>query len=223
MARAVTRNETVDWEGTKLSTVWDHPPEGGRYLLLGHGAGGTLHTPGLARYAQALATAGVGAIRFNFPYAEAGRKVPDRQAVLERCFQAVVAQVRPRVARLYLGGRSMGGRIASHVVAAGVPAFGLVFLSYPLHPPGQPHRLRSAHLQKVTVPMLFLHGTRDAFAREALLREVLDGLPMATLHDIEGADHGLTVRGRDPDDVTRELVDATLRWMADRAGERRRR
>ncbi len=116
----------------------------------------------------------------------------------------------------------MGGRIASHIVAAGVPASGLVFLSYPLHPPGQPQRLRSAHLKRVSVPMLFLHGTRDAFAREALLRGVLAGLPTATLYDVEGADHGLTVRGRDPGDVTRELVDVTRRWMAERAEAERR-
>jgi predicted alpha/beta-hydrolase family hydrolase len=211
--------ETVDWSGGKVSIVWDHPRTGQTYVLLGHGAGGNLHTPGLAQYARALAAAGTGAIRFNFPYAEAGRKAPDRQAVLEQCFRGVIEWVRPRVARLYLGGRSMGGRIASHIVAAGVTAVGLVFLSYPLHPPGQPHRLRSTHLSTITVPMLFLHGTLDAFAREALLREVLAALPTATLHDIEGADHGLTVRGRDPADVTRELVDATLRWMVDRAGE----
>lgn len=220
--RAVAGNDAVDWDGTRLPVVWDHPAAGDTYLLLGHGAGGTLHTPALAQYARALAAAGVGAVRFNFPYAEAGRKVPDRQAVLERCFRDVAEHVRPRVGRLYLGGRSMGGRIASHIVAAGVPASGLVFLSYPLHPPGQPHRLRSAHLENVNVPMLFLHGTRDAFAREALLREALAGLPTATLYDVEGADHGLTVRGRDPGDVTRELVDATRRWMAGRAESGRR-
>jgi predicted alpha/beta-hydrolase family hydrolase len=222
MGRAVAGNDAVDWEGTRLPVVWDHPPAGDVYLLLGHGAGGTLHTPALAQYARVLAAAGVGAVRFNFPYAEAGRKVPDRQVVLERCFRAVAEHVRPRVGRLYLGGRSMGGRIASHSVAAGAPAAGVVFLSYPLHPPGQPQRLRSAHLEKVNVPMLFLHGTRDAFAREALLREVLARLPTATLHDVEGADHGLTVRGRDPGDVTRELVDVTRRWMAEHRERGRR-
>jgi len=130
--------------------------------------------------------------------------------------------VRARVERLYLGGRSMGGRIASHVVADGLPSLGLVFLSYPLHPPGQPQRLRATHLQKISVPMLFLHGTRDAFATPALLRQVLVTLPTATLHDVEGADHGLTVRGRDPEDVTRELTEITRRWMVDPQGPRQR-
>jgi predicted alpha/beta-hydrolase family hydrolase len=213
MSSAMSGFATFDWEGTGLSVVWDHPPDGGTYLLLGHGAGGNLHTPGLAAYARALAAAGVGAVRFNFPYAEAGRRVPDRQPILERCYAAVAAQVRPRASRLYLGGRSMGGRIASHVVASGTPAAGLVFLSYPLHPPGRPDRLRAAHLPKIGVPMLFLHGTRDAFAEPTILRRILDGLPAATLHDIEGADHGLTVRARPAADVIRELVDVTLRWI----------
>jgi predicted alpha/beta-hydrolase family hydrolase len=206
-------SETFDWEGAGLSVAWDHPANGGTYLLLAHGAGGNLHTPGLAAYARALATAGIGAVRFNFPYAQAGRRVPDRQPILERCYAALIAHVRPRIFRLYLGGRSMGGRIASHVVASGVAAAGLVFLSYPLHPPGRPDRLRAAHLPKIGVPMLFLHGTRDAFADPALLRRTLDGLPAATLHDVEGADHGLTVRTRPAADVIGELVDVTVRWI----------
>lgn len=207
--------KTLDWEGGRVSVVWDHPPKGDTYLLLGHGAGGNLTTPGLAHFARALAASGVGAVRFNFPYAEVRRKVPDKQPILETCFRAVAEQVGLQVERLYLGGRSMGGRIASHVVADGFPALGLVFLSYPLHPPGQPQRLRASHLKKVGVPMLFLHGTRDAFAQPALLHQVLDTLPTATLYDVEGADHGLTVRGRDPEDVARELVEITRRWMTD--------
>jgi predicted alpha/beta-hydrolase family hydrolase len=219
MSSAVSGPETFDWEGTRLSIVWDPPAEGGTYVVLGHGAGGNLHTPALTAYAGALAAAGVGAVRFNFPYAEAGRRVPDRQPILERCYAAVAAHVRPQVSRLYLGGRSMGGRIASHVVASGAAAAGLVFLSYPLHPPGRPDRLRAAHLPKIGIPMLFLHGTRDAFADPTLLRRVLQGLPTATLHDIEGADHGLTVRNRPAADVIRELVDVTVRWIgAQRAG-----
>jgi len=213
---------TFDWEGTRVSVLWDHPAQGrgGTYLLLGHGAGGNLHTPGLAAYAKALAAAGVGAVRFNFPYAEAGRRVPDRQPVLERCYAAISEHVRPQVSHLYLGGRSMGGRIASHAAASGTPAAGLVFLSYPLHPPGRPDRLRAAHLAKIAIPMLFLHGTRDPFAEPALLRQVLAGLATATLHDVTGADHGLVVRGRAASDVVRELVEATRRWMAEHQGTR---
>lgn len=208
--------DALDVGDGRVTLVWDHPPTGGTYLLLGHGAGGTLHTPGLAAFARALAASGTGAVRFNFSYAEAGRRVPDRQAVLERCYAAVLEQVRPQVSRLFLGGRSMGGRIASHVVASGAPAAGLVFLSYPLHPPGRPDRLRAAHLPKISVPTLFLHGTRDAFADPVLLRQVLDGLPAATLYDVEGADHGLTVRGRAEADVVEELAGVTQRWIEQR-------
>jgi predicted alpha/beta-hydrolase family hydrolase len=209
----VPDRDALDVGDGRVTIVWDHPPAGGTYLLLGHGAGGNLHTPGLAAFARALAASGTGAVRFNFPYAEAGRRVPDRQAVLERCYAAAVEQVRPHVSRLFVGGRSMGGRIASHVVASGAPAAGLVFLSYPLHPPGRPDRLRAAHLSKVSVPMLFLHGTRDAFADPGLLRQVLDGLRTATLYDLDGADHGLTVRGRQGADVAEELAGVTQRWI----------
>ncbi len=172
-----------------------------------------MHTPTLVQLAEALPDRGIGVVRFDFPYAEARRKVPDRQPILVQCYRAVAEQVAAQVSRLYLGGRSMGGRIASHVVADGFPSAGLLFLSYPLHPPGQPERLRTSHLQKIRVPMLFLQGSRDAFARSDLLRQTVADLPSATLHVVEGADHGLKVKGRAPEDVTHELVEAAVAWM----------
>lgn len=111
----------------------------------------------------------------------------------------------------------MGGRIASHIVASGVDASGLVFLSYPLHPPGQPQRLRTRHLPKITVPMLFIQGSRDSFARPDLLEDTLKKLPRATLHEIEGADHGLKVKSRAPEDVTQEIADVVAGWIAQHA------
>jgi len=204
----------IAWEGGTVSAAWHHPPGGRTYLVLGHGAGGTMHTPDLVKFAQMIAPRGIGAVRFNFPYAEARRRVPDRQAALEACYAAVAREVTRRAERLLLGGRSMGGRIASHIVAGGFPAAGLVFLSYPLHPPGQPHRLRDAHLRSITRPMLFLQGTRDAFALPHLLRGTLAGLPTATLHSVEGATHALRVPGRTTDEVVTELVDATLAWFS---------
>ncbi len=205
--------DTFTWEGGTVSAAWHHPTRETTYLLLGHSAGGNLHTPGLATFADALAARGVGAVRFNFPYAEARRKVPDRRGTLQACYRAVADQVIARASRLFLGGRSMGGRIASHLVADGYPATGLVFLSYPLHPPGQPDRLRDAHLGQIGVPMLFLQGARDPFARPDLLARTLARLPTATLHVVEGGDHGLTVRGRATDDVIHELVEATVGWL----------
>lgn len=209
-----TERTTFAWDGGSVSGVWHHPGRGKTYLVLGHGAGGNLHTPGLAQYADALAARGVGAVRFNFPYAEAKRKAPDPQTRLESCYQAVAQQVKTRASRVLLGGRSMGGRIASHVAAAGFPAAGLVFLSYPLHPPGQPQRLRTAHLPKISAPMLFLQGSKDAFAQPDLLTQTIRTLKTATLHVVEGANHGLVVRGRAAEDVLEELVGATLEWLA---------
>lgn len=204
----------ITWDGGTVSAAWHHPAHGGVYLALGHGAGGTLDTPDLVTYADGLAQVGIGAVRFNFPYAEDRRKAPDRQAELEACYRAVADQVRRRAQTLFLGGRSMGGRIASHIVASGAPSAGLVFLSYPLHPPGQPHRLRDAHLYAIKIPMLFMQGTRDAFAQPDLLQQTLVRLPTATLHTIDGADHALRVRDRTPGDIMRELVITTVDWIA---------
>ncbi|MGH2373774.1 MAG: alpha/beta hydrolase family protein [bacterium] len=201
------------WEGGTVSAAWRHPVRGQTYVVLGHGAGGNLHTPGLAKFTDALAARGVGTVSFNFPYAEARRKVPDRQPILESCYRSIADQVKKRASRLFVGGRSMGGRIASHIVADGFPAAGLVFLSYPLHPPGQPDRLRDVHLAQITVPMLFLQGSRDAFARPDLLSSTVKRLPTATLHIVEGGDHGLAVRGRAPGDVLDELVATTVAWI----------
>jgi uncharacterized protein len=196
-----------------VSAAWHHPAHGRVYLVLGHGAGGTLDTPDLVTYADELAQRDIGAVRFNFLYSEERRKAPDRQTVLEDCYRAVADQVGRRAQTVFLGGRSMGGRIASHIVASGTSAAGLVFLSYPLHPPGQPDRLRDKHLYTIKIPMLFLQGTRDAFARPDLLQRTLARLPTATLHAVDGADHSLRVRGRAPNDLIAELANATAEWI----------
>src|SRR2546426_11016546 len=203
----------VTWEDQRVSAVWHHPARGRTYLVLGHGAGGTMFTPELVKFSEALAGRGIGAVRFNFPYAEARRRAPDRQPVLEACYRAVAEQAARSADRLLVGGRSMGGPIASHLVAAGFAAAGLVFLSYPLHPPGQPARLRDKHLYTITMPMLFLQGTRDAFARPQLLQRTLARLPTATLHRVENADHGLRVPGKSSEEITVELVDTAVAWV----------
>jgi len=204
---------SIEWDSGSVSAVWHPSTSGGTYLVLGHGAGGNLHTPWMARFAEATTARGIGAVRFNFPYAEARRKVPDHQKILEACYRAVAMRVAARASRLIIGGRSMGGRIASHIVAAGFPAAGLLFLGYPLHPPGEPDRLRDAHLGRIGIPMLFIQGSRDAFARNDLLSATLKRLPTASLHIVEGADHSLTVRGRTAKDILQEVVDTTLGWI----------
>lgn len=173
-----------------------------------------MDTPALMQLAGALTVHGIGTLRFNFPYTETHRKTPDPPQVLAACYRAVADHAGRRAGRLFLGGRSMGGRIASHIVADGAPAAGLVFLSYPLHPPAQPDRLRAAHLLQIRIPMLFIQGSRDAFARPDLRDRYIAPLPQATLHIIEGADHGLRVRGRTAEEVTAELVATIAGWIA---------
>jgi predicted alpha/beta-hydrolase family hydrolase len=188
-------------------------------VVLGHGAGGTRHTPMLLALAVALERSGRASLLFNFPYAEKGGRRPDPPAVLEATAReaAAAALAGSGARRLVHGGRSMGGRIASQVVAAGEPAAGLVFLGYPLHPPGQPEKRREAHLPKIAAPMLFVQGSRDAFARPDLLAALLTRLgPRAERHDVAEADHSFGVpkrSGRTPADVEGEVVKVVLGWL----------
>jgi predicted alpha/beta-hydrolase family hydrolase len=137
--------------------------------------------------------------------------------VLVGAYQAVLAAVRADVPRpLCIGGRSLGGRVASHVAAAGADVDGLVFVAFPLHPPGRPGTVRAAHLPAIGLPMLFVQGTRDTFARPDLLADVLAGLPTATLHAVPDADHGLRVpkrTGRTEAHVRDDVADAIMRWL----------
>jgi len=208
-----TEKAKFTWDGGTVSGAWHHPDRGGDYLILAHGAGGTLDTPQLITYADKVAARGLGAVRFNFAYAEAKKKAPDKTEKLEACYRAVATEVARRAKRLFIGGRSMGGRIGSHIVAQGFPAAGLVFLAYPLHPPGKPERIRDAHLKTITVPMLFLQGSRDPFARADLLDETIAALPTATLHRVQDGDHSHKVPGRPAADVIDELVGATFDWL----------
>lgn len=212
-------NTTFGWDGGEVSGAWHRPsgrPEAA--LVLGHGAGYNMNTRLLVDVAQALASRGVAALRFNFPYTEAGRRAPDPQRRLEACYRAVATSVAEEFPRPFLGGKSLGGRIASHIVADGFPAAGLVFLGYPLHPPGKPERIRDAHLKRIRVPMLFLQGSRDPFARPDLLHQTVAALKTAELVQIEGGDHSFKVSGRQAADVTAELIGAVASFVAEHAG-----
>jgi predicted alpha/beta-hydrolase family hydrolase len=196
--------------------------EGKTVLALGHGAGGDRRTGILLRLANALAAGGRRVVLHNFPYTEARRRVPDKPAVLEATVSAVAGHARAALgaSRLVLGGKSMGGRIASQAVAAGLPVDALVFLGYPLHPPGRFDTLRDRHLPAIIAPMLFVQGTRDAFARPDLLASVLGGLgDRATLHSIENGDHSFAVprrMGRAPAQIESEVAAAIASWLAAR-------
>jgi predicted alpha/beta-hydrolase family hydrolase len=189
-------------------------------VALGHGAGGDRETPLLVRLASALAASGRGALLYNFPYTDKGRRVPDSPEVLEMTARAVAEHARGPLGarRVVLGGKSMGGRIASQAVAKGAPAEGLVFLGYPLHPPGRTETRRDKHLPRVGVPMLFVQGTRDAFARWDLLEKLIGRLgEAATLHRIDDGDHSFRVpkrSGRTAADVEAEVFQAVLGWLA---------
>jgi predicted alpha/beta-hydrolase family hydrolase len=187
-------------------------------VVLGHGAGGRRTTPFLVRTAQAIAASGRAALLFNFPYSEAGRRVPDPPGLLEDTSAAIGELARELGAsHVVHGGKSMGGRIASQAVARGAPADGLVFLGYPLHPPGKTDVLRDRHLGAVRAPMLFFQGTRDAFARFDLIEDVTRRLgSAATLYRLEDADHSFAVRkrsGRTTGDVEREIHAALIEWL----------
>lgn len=171
-------------------------------LILGHGAGAPQTHKWMVAVASALAERGVDVVTFNFLYAEAGRRAPDRPPILEATWRAVIAAVRERpdvhAERLFIGGKSMGGRIASMVAAGevpGPPLAGVVLLGYPLHPPGKPTQLRTAHLPAVKVPMLFVQGSRDTFGTPEELGPVVASLASlggrARMMIIEGGDHSL--------------------------------
>jgi predicted alpha/beta-hydrolase family hydrolase len=202
------------WRDGEVSGATNRPASGRRCTLVwAHGAGGTMDSPNVVRVAEELARRGVEVVRFNFLYREQGRKAPDRGEKLEACYLAVASAVAESAGRLFLGGGSMGGRIASQIVAGGFGAAGLAFQSYPLHPPGKPERLRDEHLYAIGVPMLFVSGTKDEFASGDLLDRAVAKLPTATLHRIEGANHGLRVKGRSPADVFAEVVDTIDAWI----------
>jgi len=181
------------------------------------GAGSNVHDPFGAYAARELARHGVTTLRFQFPSMEAGRRYPDRPPVLEAAWRAAIEAARGDGARLVAGGRSMGGRIASQVVAQGVPVDALALFAYPLHPPGKPQQMRDAHLPSVGPPTLFCSGTNDAFATPDELRATAKKMRRATVHLLESADHGFAApkaSGRIRQDVWAEAVTTMVAWLA---------
>jgi len=190
-------------------------------VALAHGAGGTRRTPLLGRVATALAATGRRVLLFDFPYVDAGRRAPDPPSVLEATVASVAGHLRGALGarHVVLGGKSMGGRIASQAVAGGLAADALTFLGYPLHPPARPEVLRDRHLAAIRAPMLFLQGTRDSFARWDLIEGVCRRLGSAArLVRLEGADHSFRVpkrSGRTDAEVEAELMAALLGFLDD--------
>lgn len=196
--------------GDTVSAV-TYPASGslaGTTMILAHGAGAPQTHPFMTAYARRLSARGIDVVTFNFLYMERGRRVPDPKTRLETCYRAVIAAARARIGegnRMVVGGKSMGGRIATQVAAAEAEAGGggdprvdgLVLLGYPLHPPGRPDKPRTAHLPAVTAPMLFVQGERDAFGTPDELRPVLATCADAELVTVDGGDHSFKMRGKD--------------------------
>jgi predicted alpha/beta-hydrolase family hydrolase len=184
-------------------------------LVLAHGAGAGQKSPFMVQFARGMAERGISAATFDFPYITAGRKVPDRAPVLEAAWREALEAARAGFAglRLTIGGKSMGGRIASHIAAQGVAGVdGLVFLGYPLHPPGKPEQRRDAHLPAIKERMLFVQGTRDAFGTAEDIAGLLPSLQHAELHTVAGGDHSFKVPGRNNNPLV-GIMDTVAAWI----------
>jgi predicted alpha/beta-hydrolase family hydrolase len=198
-------------------------------FVLAHGAGAGQQSAFITGFAQGLSDRGVDVLTFNFLYTEQHRRVPDRTEKLDACYRAAVVAARRHFGRpgVFIGGKSMGGRIATHL-AAGDDADdlgirGVVALGYPLHPPGKPQQLRAMHLSRIRVPMLIIQGERDPFGTPAELQPVLDAIPAnATLHVVENGDHSLAP-SRQKDRIAAlyaEIQDVMARWIKQVSGIR---
>jgi predicted alpha/beta-hydrolase family hydrolase len=208
--------------GLEVGAILTRPPEATSLLVFGHGAGAGMEHSFMEACADGLRTHGVATLRYLFPYLEAGRKAPDRPSKLVATVRAAISEARrlePKLP-LFAGGKSMGGRMTSTAASEesldGVR--GLVFFGFPLHAAGKDSNARGAHLAEVGIPMLFLQGTRDKLANLALLTPLVEALhPTASLHVVDGADHGFHVlkrSGRTDEAVVDELCRECADWMS---------
>lgn len=219
MTAAESLRFTVEGAG-EVPALLVRPAKARWLLVLAHGAGAGMKHPFMEALAEELAGASVATLRYQFPYMEQRRRVPDAPSVLTATVEAAVqagAKTAPDLP-LLAGGKSLGGRMTSTAAAEGKleGVRGLVFFGFPLHPPKRPGTKRAEHLKKVKQPMLFLQGTRDDLADLKLLRPICEGLgERATLHVIEGADHSFHVlkkSGKTDEGVMREMAEKVAAW-----------
>jgi hypothetical protein len=214
-------SRTIDVGGEHTTAVWDPPASAGlkRVFVCAHGAGGQMNDRSMLAVRDALTAEGLGVVRFNFLYRAKGNARPDPMPRLLACWSAVVEHVRREVKPdiLILGGRSMGGRAASVLVANGADCDGLLLLAYPLHPPGATDKLRADHLSAIRIPVLCFNGTRDAFCEQPLMEDVVAKLGKHwRMHWIDAADHGFHVlkrTGRTDAQVMAEVAAETRKWL----------
>lgn len=213
----------IDTVRGPVSSRYARPQAPFATIVVAHGAGAGMDHPFVSGFARACVDEGLAALRFNFPYLEGGRRSPDPERVLRDAWRAAFGAAASRAGGepVWAGGKSLGGRIASMAVADGeIAAAGLVFLGYPLHPPGKPERIRDEHLARIQVPMLFLQGAADPFASSELLGRVIEGLGgRATLIPFEGAGHSFEVRGRrrDPRETGASLASVAASFIRERS------
>lgn len=208
-------------DGQQVSGLLLAPPDARTCYVLAHGAGAGMGHPFMAAVAEGLAARGVATMRYQFPYMERGSRRPDVPRLAQATVRAAVARAAELAPGMPLlaGGKSFGGRMTSQAQAASpLPGVrGLAFLGFPLHPAGKPSDERAAHLFEVEVPMLFLQGTRDELAGQALLQATVERLgKRGTLHWLENADHSFHVparSGRKDAEVMAEALDALVRWI----------
>jgi uncharacterized protein len=187
-------------------------------LILGHGAGAGQRSDFMTRFATELAGRGFNAVTFNFLYTEQGRRVPDSNNDLEACFRAVIEAIQhKKIGHLVIGGKSLGGRIASQIAAAGANVEALIFLGYPLHPPGKADQLLVKHLPAIKVPMLFVQGSRDTFGTPDELWPIIKKLKAPTdLYIVESGDHSFKVLKRPgitQEDAYKGVLDRIEAWL----------
>ena len=222
---------TVDVNDKEAVTALLYPAEkkdrAGLTIILGHGAGANQESGFMRHFAKGLASRGLDVMTFNFVYMEQDRSVPDQKHKLEGCFLAVIAAAlkhkKLKSNRLVLGGKSMGGRIASQVMAGEAresiaeDVAGLVFLGYQLHPPGQSTKLRVEHLEHIKKPMLFVQGTRDALGSPDEIKPHIKNLrPAPKIYSIEGGDHSFKAPkkfGKPPDQIFDDAMNEIDRWV----------
>jgi uncharacterized protein len=206
---------------TRVSGLLLHPRGSRLCVVLAHGAGAGMEHPFMEALAEDLALRDVSTLRYQFPYMERGDRRPDSPPLCHATVRAAAAAAREQLPQLRLiaGGKSFGGRMTSQAQAKmPLPGVcGLVFFGFPLHPAGKPSTDRAAHLSQISLPMLFVQGTRDTLADLSLLRPLVESLPVATLEAIEGADHSFHVpvrSGRTDAQVRAAMAETFLAWSA---------
>jgi len=217
-ARAEWRVAVGGGETTAIFENAAPASESGTVFVCAHGAGGSMHDRGMSQTAGTLRAHGFGVVRFNFLYKERKSGRPDPMPRLKECVAAVVDRTRAELApkTVIIGGRSMGGRAASMLAAEGFRCDGLLLLAYPLHPAGQPEKLRDAHLAAIRAPVLCINGTRDALCTPSLMQTALKTVTTEwKMHWIEGADHSFHVlksSGRTDSEVLEEIGAVAQAW-----------